>query len=323
MAKFWHTRVSLFIASIFFLSACSSQTGVQGISPAEIPSAQPETWSLYAPASTSSIPVMLAAQELENVELTLYTSQEQANTLFARGEVSVLVSGLSVGLGLFRNGLPVQMSASYVSGLSYLVTTDPVVHSFADLGGREVYVPFAGSPIEEVCRHLAAQEGLAWGEEILPVYAPFDSSIALLKDGQAEAVILPEPNVSLVESQPGLYVSAGLYDLWNAAHPGEDGYPQVGVFVNSAWAQTHPDQVNALHAALARAIERVQNDSQGAVEAVSAQFQPPVSVLESALARTQYRLYTGAAMLDWVEAYYRTIGSEMDDESAFFFIAAE
>jgi len=62
---------------------------------------------IYAPASTSSIPVILAASKLKNVELTLYTNQSQANTLFLRGDVSILVTGLSVGVDLFKNGAPV------------------------------------------------------------------------------------------------------------------------------------------------------------------------------------------------------------------------
>jgi hypothetical protein len=90
---------------------------------------------IYAPASTSSIPVILAMSKMPNAELTLYTNQSQANTLFLRGDISILVTGLSVGVDMFNNGAPVQMTNSFVSGLSYLVTYGKQVNSLADLKG--------------------------------------------------------------------------------------------------------------------------------------------------------------------------------------------
>jgi NitT/TauT family transport system substrate-binding protein len=324
MNSFYRTMLMLLVLAVPGLSACSASADSQELPAASAdPVASLERWALYAPASSSSIPVILAAEELGNVDLTLYTSQDQANTLFARGEVDMVVTGLSVGVDLYRNEVPLQIVNTYVSGLSYLVTDGEALANFADLKGREVTVPFAGSPIEEVCRYLASQEGLEWGQDITPVYAPFESSIALLKQGQAGAVILPEPSVSLLQGQPGISVSFSLFDLWNQHNPGGNGYPQVGTFANRDWAESHAAEIDAFNAALAGAIAAAQSDPQAAVETITGSFKLPRDVLENALAHTHYQLYSGGEMQMHIQDYYQIIGKPLDEKYTQFYFIAE
>ena len=279
---------------------------------------------IYAPATTSSIPVIIAASKMDNVELTLYTNQSQANTLFLRGDVSILVSGLSVGVDLFKNGAPVQMANSYVTGLSYLVTYGKQAASLADLKGQEIYIPFEGSPIEDATAFLAEKAGLKYKEDLTPVYSQFDSSVELLKEGKATAVVLPEPNVTLVESQPKVFVSVSYFDAWNEATGTSNGYPQVGSFVNSEWAKTHANEINAFNSALADAITSTQNGPSAAVKAVSSYYKLTPELLLKSLNRTHYNLTTGQEMADTINAYYQLIGKPLDEKySAFYYLAAQ
>jgi len=198
------------------------------------PTLAPSPVTIYAPSTTSSVPVILAARQLaaqEDTDLAIFDNHSQANTLFLRGDVDILVTGLSVGAGFFRNGAPVQVINCNVSGLTYLVTRGRQVKSFAELRGEPLVLPFEGSPIEETTRFFAEQEGLTWKQDIVPVYAPSDSSLALLAQGKAAAVALPEPYASLAEQQDQVYVSIGYRDRWDAL-PGTDrGYPQVCALV--------------------------------------------------------------------------------------------
>ncbi len=282
----------------------------------------PEKVVIYAPASTSSVPVILAAAKMQNVELVLYTNQAQANTVFLRGDAQILVTGLSVGLDLHKNQAPITLVNTYVTGLSYLVTSGITVTTWADLIGQQVYVPFEGSPIEEVAAYLVRQEGLAWKKDIAPVYSPFDASIALLKEGKAAAVILPEPMVSLLEGQPGISVSLDLYDEWNRNNPAAQGYPQVGSFANSQWAADHHDIVDQFSIYLSGSIEQVQGDPESAVDAVIEHFKIPAPIMVSALGRTRYQLLTGEAMKNSVQMYYQVIGKELDETTEGFFYSA-
>lgn len=279
---------------------------------------------IYSPASTSSIPVILASQKMDNVKLELYTNQSQANTLFLRGEVDILVTGLSVGVELYSNDAPVQMIDSFVSGLSYMVTYGKTVNDFSGLKGGEVYIPFKGSPIEEVASYLAATEGLEWGKDLTPVYSPFDSSIELLKQGKAAAVILPEPNVTLVEGEANINISFSLFDAWNKTTGSEEGYPQVGSFVNPQWAETHPSSIAEFNQALEEAIAQVQQDPQGAVDGVKDYYKLSPEKLSKSLSRTRYAFTAGEEMKKAMENYFQLIGKSLDEKDTdFYFIAGK
>lgn len=321
--KYSRKLVLILLAITLVLTGCSASDVSKSTPATNSLSTVPEKWTLYTPASTSSIPVILAAKELGNIDLVLYNNQEQANTLFARGEIAVLVTGLSVGVDLYRNEIPIQMINTCVSGLSYLVSYGKTINSLADLKGEQIYIPFAGSPIEEVSQHLAACEGLEWAVDVIPVYSPFDSSIALLKQGKAKAVILPEPNVSLLEDQPNIYISFSLYDLWNENHPGDMGYPQVSAFANPTWAENHAAEISSFNAALERAIAQVQSDPAAAIDRAKDRYKLPEAVLQKALERTRYQLSTGSEMQQVVENYYQIVGKPLDENHTQLFYISE
>lgn len=287
--------------------------------PAETKTAAAEKITIYAPASTSSIPIILAASQMKNAELTLYTNQAQVNTLFLRGDVDILVTGLSVGVDLYKNGAPVAVANSYVSGLSYLLTYDKKVGSLVELKGQEIYIPFKGSPIEQVTAHLAQQANLNWPDDFKPVYMPFESSIELLKQGKAGAVVLPEPFVSLLESQPKINISLSYFDEWQKAHPEDAGYPQVGALVNPDWAQANAAQIEQFNQAMAAALNSIEKDPAAAAEAVKSNYKFPAPVLLKSLNRTRYHLVSGDEMRQSITAFYTEIGKPLDESYAKFF----
>ena len=46
-----------------------------------------EAYQIYAPPTPSSIPLIIAAQNMKDVNLTIFSNHSQANTLFLRGDV--------------------------------------------------------------------------------------------------------------------------------------------------------------------------------------------------------------------------------------------
>jgi NitT/TauT family transport system substrate-binding protein len=256
---------------------------------------------------------------LPNASVTIYTNHSQANTLFLRGDTDILVTGLSVGVSMFENGAPVQMVNSFVTDLTYLVTYGQPVERFADLAGQEIYLPFEGSPTEEITRFLAEQDGLVWGEDIKPVYSPFPASVELLRQGKAKAVVLPEPFVSMVQGDEQIFVSLNYRQAWEAQAGGNSSYPQVAVLVNRDWAAQHSAEIEAFNQALADAIQTVQQDPVAAIEQTGSAFSFPQPVMLAALQRTGFAPFTGEALANSVLQYYQTIGEPMNDEFKTFF----
>ncbi|MEA4811927.1 MAG: hypothetical protein VB108_05085 [Anaerolineaceae bacterium] len=318
----------LFIATSLFLAACVSIAPTAAPSP--VPSREPEPTlglptqntaevTILAPASTSSIPVLLAAKAMPNTKVSLFSNHPQASALFIKEENTVLVSGLSVGVDMFKNGVPLQIFNSNVSGLSYLVGCNQEVKGFADLKGKEVYLPFEGSPLAETTAFFASKAGLEWKKDVTPVYAPFDTSTALIKQGKEVLVALPEPSVSAMAAQACFKLGPSYYDEWNKITGSNNGYPQVGAFAKKSFIEDHTDWINTFNTELEKALQACTKNPAGSVEEVKDQFKLPVPVLTNALGRTRFSLESGKVLKESVIHYYQTIGKPLDESFAGFF----
>jgi NitT/TauT family transport system substrate-binding protein len=324
------------IVSFAVLTAALTMAGCSAAQPTFAPTAAPTQAAAQAapartarlviagPATPSSIPLLIAASKINGAEVQVIENNAQANTAFLRGDIDILVNGLSVGVDLYRNEAPVQIVNTYVTGMSFLVTNGEKVENLAALKGQDIYIPFQGSPIEEATSFLARKEGLKWGVDLKPIYSPFDASIALLKQGKAKAVVLPEPFVSMVEGQPGLNVSLDLYKSWNAATGQSNGYPQVAAFVKRDWAETHAEDLTAFNTALTEAVKLTEESPEEAVSLAKGKFKQPEKILLKAVSRMHYAVLTGEEMKKSVSGYYELIGKPLDDKyKDFYYIPAK
>ena len=161
---------------------------------------------------------------------------------------------------------------------------------------------------------------MTWKQDINVAYAPFTSSVELLKQGKATAVALPEPSVSLIEQTPNLYVSLSYRRLWDEATGSSAGYPQVTPFVNREWAAAHRDVIQRFNEEVAAALEIIQNDPDTAVAQTHEAMGLPAPVLAAALARTDFAFISGDALAQEIRGYYQRIGDPLDETfDAFFY----
>lgn len=275
---------------------------------------------VYAPATPGAVPLVLAVREVPQLRLKWFDNHSRAHALFLRKDVQILATGLSVGVQFFAQGAPVRMIGSHVSGLTFLMSDGPA-RNFRDLRGRTLVLPFEGSPIQEVTRFLMAREGLVWGRDIPIAYASFPATVNRLRQGQVHAAALPEPFVSQLLAAGTGQVAFSYADLWDACTGGTGGYPQVGLFVQDAWAAENRALVRQFMDALDRAVTRVFEDPQGAVAETGSDFPFPPAVLRDALGRTRFRMLRQEALRQAVTDYYRTIGHPLDESFDAFFIA--
>lgn len=277
--------------------------------------------NIYAPPTPSSIPVILAARNMENTEITIFSNHSQAHTLFLRDDIQMLVTGLSVGVNFFQNEIPVQIINSYVSGLTDLISRDKQAQNFKALRGEEIYLPFEGSPIEEITAFFVAQEGLSLTEDFKVVYTPFASAFELLKQGKAQAVPLPQPLATIAAAQEGIFLSFGYKERWDELTGTSDGYPQVGTFVKKSWGDAHSDIIRTFHQELARALQLIAEDPEQAIALTKSSFKFPEKILLASLRRTAFILNTSEQLQQDITNYYRIVGTPLDETfDAFFYL---
>ncbi|GBC61464.1 hypothetical protein DENIS_2424 [Desulfonema ishimotonii] len=273
---------------------------------------------MYAPPTPSSVPLILAAETLPDVQVKIFTNHSQAHSLFLKGDVQLLSTGLSVGVRFFRQGVPIKIINSYVSGLTWLVTDRPV-KDFRDLKGTTLCLPFAGSPIEEVTQFFVAAEGLAWKRDIPIRYVMFPGAVSMLKQGRIHAAALPEPFVSLLQGRKDLHIALSYRALWEKHTGNPKGYPQVGTFVHRAWAKFHAPVIRQLNAALAQAIRDVAEAPEQAVRRAATYMNFSADILQTALGRTDFHLLQDDDLKREIKNYYQTTGAPSDETFEDFF----
>ena len=271
-----------------------------------------------APGTPSSIPLIMAVEGFENVRLKIFHNHSQAHALFLRDKAQLLSTGLSVGINFFRKKMPVKIINSHVAGLSYLVSTRPV-KGFGELAGKKIWLPFPGSPLEEMSRFFAKCEGLTLKIDIPVGYAMFDTSVKMLQQGRTEFAPLPEPFVTLAQRDSSLFITLDFAQLWEQYTGKGNPCPQVGTLANADWAANNKKFILAFNQALNQAILLCINNPDLAVKKTEPILGFSGDILGEALKRTRFQLLTDQKLKDGVFAYYNTIGSPLDRSFEDFF----
>lgn len=271
---------------------------------------------VYLPTSPASIPLILALEKIPELEARMYINHSQANALFLRGDASLLLTGLAVGRKLYEQGIPLSIVASHVTGLSYIVSAKSVapLRSFKDLLHKKIWLPFPGSPVEEVCRYFAKQEGLKLGKDIEVGYTSFTAMTQLLESGKIEYAVLPEPFVTVAEQKAAIKVQLSLVELWNGYNKGNSGYPQVALLAQQNWLSENQSLMEKFIVSLSQSIDFVQKHPQQAVDKTKQFFNLPDNVLIKSLFRTDFKMLYGEELNRVLRDYYHRIDQDLGDD---------
>ena len=140
----------------------------------------------------------------------------------------------------------VQVLALNTRGVLYVVTdgTEPIT-SFADLRGKNVYVPVQNPTF--IFQYLCEKNGLTVGTDITidNTYAQPAELNTALASGEVHIAVLPEPMVTIARAaNPDLTVALDLTAEWDKVAPA-GSLVQGCVVVRKAFADEHPNEVKA------------------------------------------------------------------------------
>ncbi|MBU2509801.1 hypothetical protein KJ966_00610 [bacterium] len=276
---------------------------------------------IAVPPTPSVLPIIIAGNNTSNVRVTVFHSHSQAHTLFLRADIQLLVTGLSVGRQFFDGSVPVQIVSSFISGMTYLVTSDNSIETFSQLKGKTLCFPFAGSPIEDVTTFFIEREGLNWPDDFRIEYLPFEATLEYLKLGKIQAAILPEPMSTVAEQFEKTHLSLKFKKRWDMLTNSSEGYPQVGVFVFRKWGEQNEGFIKQFNQEIARAIRFIADDRKQAIALYKTHFNLSEKVISTSLDRTDFLLKTSWELKEYVEDYYQMIGKPLDETyNAFFYL---
>ena len=261
--------------------------------------------TVMAPDNPSSIPLLLAADHIPDLEVKLFTNHAQAHSLFMGGKIPLLMTGYAVGESFAQRGVPVKMIASWVSGLNFLVTADAKYHSFANLKGQKIYFPFQGSPIEIMSLWLAEKEGLTIASDFEVGYLPFVSMLEMMRQGKVRNAVMPVSSALQIVDDKRFFFSFNLNDKWQQ-FTSTDFYPQVCLFANSNANIDHI--LPELLAELQQACLIIENNPQKALDLIGNRLSYSTQIIKRSLELQTFELLSGKELQAAMEQYFEKSG---------------
>ena len=276
--------------------------------------------------TTASLPFLQMEREgaVHGLKVNFFANHAQALAILLRGEADLLLSGTSQGWENRLDGSPIVMLDTGVWAISSLVGRDPSIRGFADLKGKQIAMPFPGSPLDFQSRALLAFEKIDPDRDVRISFGPFAQSVQRLLAGRLDAAALPEPLATLVVRKNGLLRLVEYSHAWARLTGGDGQSPQVSLFATEGWAREHADLIAAVLSAWASASATVTAAPGPTAAAFAPALNAEPAILEEATRNTILTVPSSAENKARVLAYYQAVskyfpaGPRPLDEQFFF-----
>lgn len=291
-----------------------------------------EDWALtiQTPPTVGALPLIWMKEQgvlADQVELEIRVSPDHQRglALIAQKDIDLLVTGVNVGAKAYNKGIDLRLLNTNIWGIDYLLTNGFRAESWSDLKGKTLSLPLMGGPLDFLVRYFLQENGVN-SSEVEFVYSPSANGARSFQLGQVDAIVLPEPMVTItLNSYEPAVLSLDLQKEWAKVHSGDDRIPFVGLFVGGDLAEENPELVERLNTYYQQGMEWVKANPKEAALLAEHYFNQPAPVVEASFARINLNLYpaeAGELITRYFHAimgiYPEMIGGELPDEKFYF-----
>lgn len=344
------------LALLLCLTACAPKTPAPTVEPSPSPSAtvEPTVEPTAQPTPEAKTEVKLAvlsgptgvgaaklladntAGETQNdYTVTVATDNQQVTAGLLNGDFDIAALATNVASNLYhKSDGAIQMACINTLGTLYILNkgVDDTLNSMADLKGRTIYAFGQGANPEYVLRYLLTENGLDMDKDVTVVWQAADEVTATMLTGKGELCMLPVPAATAlsVKSEGNIQPAFDLSAEWDAVS--EDSRLAMGcIVVRTAFAQEHPEAVQAFLNEYAQSIDYVKTNADGpaAQMVADAGLAPNAAIAAKAIPQCNLTFLTGEDMRDTIQGYFSAlfaidpaaIGGSVPDD-AFYFMDA-
>ena len=265
-------------------------------------------FALKGPTGIGMVGVM--ENHPDEYAFTLAGAPDEIVAAIASGSADIAACPTNLAATLYNKTKGgVQLMALNTLGVLHVVSADSAITSFADLAGRKVYATGQGSVPEYVINYILEQNGLT-GQVELEYVAEHSELATMLAAGQAEIGILPEPHVTsaLMKNdslKAVIDVTAAFEDAAKKAGSADMVLSMGCVIVRRAFAEAHPDKVEAFLDAYSESVTFVNADPDAASQLVEKHgVLPKAAVAKRAIPNCHIVFVEGAQMRAQIEPLY-------------------
>ena len=268
-----------------------------------------------------------------NYKFEIFTDAKSITSAIISGEADIAALPTNVAAKLYKNSDgKLQLLALNTLGVLHLLQNGgEEVESLADLSGRTVYVPGAGSNPEFITAALLESAGLKVGEDVIidaTSFASPDALEAAIASGAADLAVLPEPKVTVtMMNNTDIKKALDFTSEWERLN-GENTLVQGCLVVNTEFANAHPAEVKKFLEDYTASVEYIKAGTDEAIQMiVDAEILPKAAIAKKALPSCNICSITGKDMEPLMKVFYEklyayneaSVGAVPD--SAFYYVA--
>lgn len=260
------------------------------------------------------------------LDIVISPDHQRGLALISKNEIDLLVTGVNVGAKAYNKGIDLTLLNTNIWGIDYLLTNGFQADSWSDLVGKTLSLPLMGGPVDFLVRYFLQENGVD-PAQVEFVYLPSNNGARSFQLGQLDAIVLPEPMVSItLLNYDQAVLSLDLQAEWAKLHEGDDRIPFVGLFARGDFARENPTLMNTLNAFYQEGVEWVKNNPAEAALLAERYFNQPAAVAEASFQRVNLNLYSDAEVRDLINRYFSAIlemypemiGGKLPDEDFYF-----
>lgn len=216
---------------------------------------------LSAPKSPATIPILRmmetnALGDKVKIDLKLYNGMEKMMTIASGEDYGFMVLPINTATTLYNKGLDIKLLNVSLWGGMYLATTDPDCNKWADLKGKQLYVPNKGSVPDIITQHFLSQHGLRRGDNIELVYSTHPEIAQLIALDKTKYAIDVEPFVTANKENNENYIVISDYvDEWKKTEGNEYSLPAFGLITNNDFSSKNKELIKTFNEEYKKALE--------------------------------------------------------------------
>ena len=261
-----------------------------------------------------------------DLEVIVSPDHQRGLSLLTSGEVDLLITAVNVGALAHNKGLELQLMNVNIWGIDYLLTYGFRADNWQDLTERTLSLPLKGGPLDFLVRYLARKSGTDV-DDLMVVYRPLPQGAIYFQTGKLDAIVIPEPLVSVtLQKTPDAVLSMDIQEEWATFHGGDRRIPFVGLFVSSHFVREHAELAGEVSRLYLEGAEWVNQYPDDASVMAEEWLKLPAPIFKTSLTRTDFQAVPAQLVKDNVcgyleeilEMYPDLVGGKVPDETFFY-----